>query len=64
MFGGARGPVADALNLNAGVALCAAGVVGSAADGVVLAQETQRRGAPGETLARWKAVSARCLAPT
>uniref|UniRef100_A0A1D2A5Q7 anthranilate phosphoribosyltransferase n=2 Tax=Auxenochlorella protothecoides TaxID=3075 RepID=A0A1D2A5Q7_AUXPR len=60
VFGGGRGPVADALNLNAGVALCAAGVVASAEDGVALAQETQRRGAPGETLARWRAVSASC----
>ena len=37
-FGGARGPVADALNLNAGVALAACEVAGSPAEGVAMAQ--------------------------
>ena len=42
-FGGARGPVADALNLNAGVALAAAMVAADAREGVAMAQEAQRR---------------------
>ena len=43
VFGGAQGPVADALNLNAGVALAAANVAGDAKEGVAMAQEAQRR---------------------
>lgn len=43
VFGGAKGPVADALNLNAGVALAAATVAADAKDGVAMAQEAQRR---------------------
>lgn len=38
--------MADALNLNAGVALHAAGLVGSPQEGVSRAQHAQRRGAP------------------
>lgn len=38
VFGGARGAVADALNLNAGVALAAAEVASSPAEGVAMAQ--------------------------
>ena len=37
-FGGARGPVADALNLNAGVALAACEVAATPAEGVAMAQ--------------------------
>lgn len=42
-FGGARGPVADALNLNAGVALAAATLAADAKEGVAMAQDAQRR---------------------
>jgi hypothetical protein len=38
VFGGLRGPVADALNLNAGVALAAAQVAASPEEGVAMAQ--------------------------
>ena len=38
VFGGARGPVADALNLNAGVALAACQVAKDAQEGVKMAQ--------------------------
>jgi anthranilate phosphoribosyltransferase len=38
VFGGARGPVADALNLNAGVALAACELAASPAEGVAMAQ--------------------------
>ena len=38
VFGGARGPVADALNLNAGVALAACEVAPTPAEGVAMAQ--------------------------
>ena len=47
VFGGARGAVADALNLNAGVALAAATVAADAKEGVAMAQEAQRRCARG-----------------
>lgn len=53
VFGGARGAVADALNLNAGVALAAAGVVATPEDGVAAAQEAQRAGKAGDTLRKW-----------
>ena len=53
VFGGARNAVADALNLNAGVALAAAGVVGTPEDGVAAAQEAQRAGRAGDVLGRW-----------
>ena len=57
VFGGARTAVADALNLNAGVALAAAGVVATPEDGVMAAQEAQRAGKAGDTLAKWIAAS-------
>ena len=58
VFGGARGAVADALNLNAGVALAAAGAAdGTPEGGVALAQEVQRSGKAGEVLERWIAAS-------
>ena len=62
VFGGARSAVADALNLNAGVALAAAGLADTPEDGVALAQETQRAGKAGGTLARWSAASAAAAA--
>ena len=52
-FGGQRGPVADALNLNAGVALAAAGIAASPAEGVAMAQEAQRAGKAGQVLTHW-----------
>jgi anthranilate phosphoribosyltransferase len=55
VFGGARGAVADALNLNAGVALAAAGLAPSPEDGVALAQEVQRAGKGAGVLEAWVA---------
>lgn len=52
-FGGARGPVADALNLNAGVALAAANVARDAKEGVAMAQEAQQSGRAGDTMRKW-----------
>ena len=58
VFGGARGAVADALNLNAGVALAAAGAAdGTPEGGVALAQEIQRAGKAGDVLKKWIAAS-------
>lgn len=60
VFGGARGAVADALNLNAGVALAAAGLAdGTPEGGVALAQELQRAGKAGDVLKKWVEVSQR-----
>jgi anthranilate phosphoribosyltransferase len=60
VFGGARGPVADALNLNAGVALAAANVAPDAKAGVAMAQEVQRSGRAGDTMRTWQQVSQAC----
>ncbi|PRW61048.1 anthranilate phosphoribosyltransferase [Chlorella sorokiniana] len=57
VFGGAQGPVADALNLNAGVALAAATVAADAKEGVAMAQEAQRSGRAGDTMRKWLEVS-------
>lgn len=57
VFGGQRGPVADALNLNAGVALCAADIAKTPAEGVAMAQDVQRAGKAGDVLAKWIEVS-------
>ena len=59
VFGGARGPVADALCLNAGVAITAAGIAKTPAEGVAIAQEVQRAGKGGDVLAKWIEVSQR-----
>ncbi|EFN52082.1 hypothetical protein CHLNCDRAFT_27114, partial [Chlorella variabilis] len=56
-FGGARGPVADALNLNAGVALAAATLAADAKEGVAMAQDAQRSGRAGDTMRKWLEVS-------
>jgi len=53
VFGGARGPVADALNLNAGVALAACKVAGDVKEGIRMAQEAQESGRAGGTLQKW-----------
>lgn len=57
VFGGQRGPVADALNLNAGVALAACQVAKNPKEGVMMAQEAQRAGKGGDTLTKWIAAS-------
>ena len=56
-FAGKQGPIADALCLNAGVALAAAGIAKTPAEGVSMAQEVQRRGKPADVLAAWVARS-------
>ena len=53
VFGGAQNAVADALNLNAGFALAAGGIAATPEDGIAMAQEAQRAGKAGDTLARW-----------
>ena len=50
---GQKGPVADALNLNAGVALAAAEVAGSVEEGVAMAKESQESGKAGVVLDNW-----------
>ncbi|GFR41338.1 hypothetical protein Agub_g2023 [Astrephomene gubernaculifera] len=60
VLAGQRGPVADALVLNAGYALAAAQVAGSPAEGVALAAEVQRRGDATRVLDTWAAVSQQC----
>ena len=57
VFAGARGAVADALNLTAGVAIYAAGHVDSPEEGVALAQEVQRAGRAADVLQAWRRVS-------
>jgi len=57
VFGGSRGAVADALNLNAGVALAAAEVASNVQEGISMAQEAQRSGRTAETLTKWIQVS-------
>ncbi|KAF5826125.1 glycosyl transferase [Dunaliella salina] len=59
VFGGAQGPVADALNLNAGVALAAAQIAPDPAAGVAMAQEVQRAGKASGVLKRWIETSKR-----
>lgn len=53
VFGGSRNAVADALNLNAGVALAAARVASDVKEGIAMAQEAQRSGKAGDTLNAW-----------
>lgn len=52
-FGGERGPVADALNLNAGVALNACKVAATPLEGVAMAREAQVSVGCGVYLSRW-----------
>lgn len=59
VFGGQKGAVADALCLNAGVALAACQVAATAQDGIRMAQEVQRSGQAADTLQRWIDVSQR-----
>jgi len=58
-FSGERSAVADALVLNAGYALAAAGVAGSPGEGVAMAREAQEKGEPARVLERWAQVSRR-----
>ncbi len=51
------GPVADALNLNAGYALAAAQVAATPQDGIRMAQEAQQSGRAGDVLRTWAATS-------
>jgi anthranilate phosphoribosyltransferase len=53
VMGGQKGPVADNLNLNAGVALAAAEVDKDHQEGVAMAQEAQQSGKAGEVLTNW-----------
>ena len=57
VFGGERNAVADALNLNAGVALAACKFASDVKEGISMAQEAQRSGKAGETLRKWVEVS-------
>ena len=57
VFGGAKGAVADALNLNAGYALAAMQVAKDPKEGVAMAQEAQRAGRAGAVLEAWVRVS-------
>jgi anthranilate phosphoribosyltransferase len=63
VMGGHQGAVADALNLNAGVALAACQVASGPAEGVVMAQEVQKSGKAATVLSKWieasKAAAAR-----
>jgi anthranilate phosphoribosyltransferase len=56
-FSGEKGPVADALVLNAGYALAAAGVASDPKEGVARAREAQEKGEPARVLERWREVS-------
>jgi anthranilate phosphoribosyltransferase len=58
-FEGQKGAVADALVLNAGYALAAAGVAKDPKEGVARAREAQERGEPARVLERWAEVSGR-----
>jgi anthranilate phosphoribosyltransferase len=57
VFGGLRGPVADALNLNAGYALAACQVAKDPKEGIAMAQDAQRAGRAGAVLEKWAALS-------
>ncbi|KAJ0753294.1 putative anthranilate phosphoribosyltransferase [Helianthus annuus] len=57
VLSGQRGPIADALVLNAAAALTVSGHVGTLAEAVTLAQETHQAGKALRTLDRWVTVS-------
>ena len=56
-LGGEKGPVADCLILNAGVAMAAAAQAESVAEGVAMCKEAHAAGKGGETLRKWAALS-------
>ncbi|KAJ0525897.1 putative anthranilate phosphoribosyltransferase [Helianthus annuus] len=57
VLSGQRGPIADALVLNAAAALTVSGHVGTLAEAVTLAQETHQAGKALRTLDHWVTVS-------
>ncbi|KAL3689499.1 hypothetical protein R1sor_015808 [Riccia sorocarpa] len=57
VLGGQRGPIADALILNAGAGLMACGFTNNLGDGVTLAREVQRSGKANNTLDAWISLS-------
>ncbi|KAL3699292.1 hypothetical protein R1sor_017314 [Riccia sorocarpa] len=57
VLGGQRGPIADALILNAGAGLMACGFTKNLGDGVTLAREVQRSGKANHTLDAWISLS-------
>ncbi|GMH38352.1 hypothetical protein BSKO_06236 [Bryopsis sp. KO-2023] len=57
VFGGAKGPIADALCLNAGYALASCGVAENPIEGVAMAQEAQQSGKAGDVLSNWIDIS-------
>ena len=56
-LGGEKGPVANCLMLNAGVAMAAADQAESVAEGVAMCKEAHAKGLGGETLTKWVALS-------
>jgi anthranilate phosphoribosyltransferase len=56
-LGGEKGPVADCLMLNAGVAMAAANQAESVAEGVAMCKEAHAKGLGGATLKNWVELS-------